>query len=193
MTFVPKTAARYAGVLGFLALTSTVAFGLPWDIDMADAQFVRAYEWEIAPIPEGSVPQDNKLTPARFAENHELGTDATQALVNPVPNSPAHLELGEEMYGIYCTPCHANGQELGKVSEAGYPGIAILAGSAGRLKQITDGHLYVTIRNGKGLMPAYGWSMNETEMWSLVHYLRTMPDSAAYVPPPPAPEEEPTP
>lgn len=194
MTSAPKTAARFAGVLGLLTLTSTVAFGLPWDIDMADAQSVKAYEWEMTPLPEGVVPQDNILTPTKFVENYSLGSAEGKALVNPVPASEAHLATGKKMYDVYCTPCHGDGQKLGKVSEAGYPGIAVLSGSSpmARLPKLTDGQLYLTIRNGKGLMPDYGWAMNDTEMWSLVHYARTMPN-AAYIPPAPPAAEEPTP
>lgn len=191
MNFVSKTTVRAAGVFGFLTLTSTVAFGLPWDIDMADAQSVKGYEYLMTPPPEGVVPQENILTPTRFVENYSLGSAEGKALQNPVPSSEAHLELGEKMYTTYCTPCHANGQGLGKVAEAGYPGIAILAGNNGRLAKLTDGQVYLTIRNGKGLMPNYSWAMNDTEMWSLVHHLRTLPNGAYVPPPPPAPEEAP--
>ncbi len=186
-----RTTARVAGVLGFLALTSTVAFGLPWDVDMADAQTVKAYEYRMNPLPEGVVPQDNILTPTRFAENFQLGSEEGKALINPFPQqSQAHLATGAKMYDIYCTPCHGDGQTLGKVSEAGYPGIAILAGPSGRLQKLTDGDLYLTIRNGRGLMPAYDWAMNETELWSLVLHLRTLPNGAYIPPPPPADEQE---
>ena len=33
-------------------------------------------------------------------------------------------------------------------------------------------HLYLTIRNGGGIMPAYGWAMNDSEIWSVVGYIR---------------------
>lgn len=188
MNSATKTTVRAAGVFGFLALTSTVAFGLPWDIDMADAQSTKAYEYLMVAPPEGVVPQENILTPTQFAENYALGSQAGKALQNPVPNSEVHKELGAKMYQTYCTPCHADGQSLGKVSEAGYPGIALLAGKNGRLAKLTDGDVYMTIRNGKGLMPDYTWAMNETEIWSLVHHLRTLPNGA-YVPPAPAAEE----
>ncbi|MBA2321438.1 MAG: cytochrome c, partial [Deltaproteobacteria bacterium] len=29
----------------------------------------------------------------------------------------------------------------------------------------SDAWLYLTIRNGGGIMPPYGWGMNDTEMW----------------------------
>ncbi|MEZ4323187.1 MAG: cytochrome c [Myxococcota bacterium] len=186
-----KTAARVAGLMGFLALTSTVAFGLPWDIDMADAQTVKAYEHEMTPLPEGIVPQDNELTPTKYRQNYTLGTPEGNALVNPLAADEKTLATGKRMFEVYCTPCHGNGQQLGPVS-AQYPGIAVLAGKApnARLKAIPDGRLYLTIRNGYGLMPRYGYAMNDTEIWSLVHFARTLPN-AQYVPPAPPPEEAP--
>ncbi|MCB9667999.1 MAG: cytochrome c [Alphaproteobacteria bacterium] len=191
MNSATRTTARVVGVFGFLALTSTVAFGLPWDVDMADAQTVKAYEYRMSPLPEGVVPHDSMLNPTPFVENYALGSAEGKALINPVPSGAEHLALGKKMYDTYCTPCHGDGQQLGKVSEAGYPGIAILAGGTGRLQKLTDGDLYLTVRNGRGLMPAYSWAMNDTEMWSLVRHLRTLPNGAYVPPPPPAPEEAP--
>ena len=43
-----------AVVVGVVAF-STVTFGLPWDVDMADSAAVKAYEREAAPLPEGVV------------------------------------------------------------------------------------------------------------------------------------------
>ena len=184
--------ARAAGVFGFLALTSTVAFGLPWDIDMADAQTVKAYEYEMSPPPEGTVLQPNELTPGWYRDNYTLGTPAGNALTNPLPKTDATLATGKRMFDIYCTACHGDGVELNSNVSENYPGIAILAGDspAARLKAIPDGRLYLTIRNGFGLMPAYDYAMNDDEMWSLVHYARTLP-KADYIPPAPPPEEAP--
>ncbi|MCB9678383.1 MAG: cytochrome c [Alphaproteobacteria bacterium] len=174
---------KAAGLMGFLALTSTVAFGLPWDIDMADAQTVKAYEREMTPLPEGVVAQANELSPNAYRQNWVLGTPEGNALTNPVEKNEQSLATGKKMFQVYCAPCHGTGTELGPVSKQ-YPGIAMLGGANGRLKAIPDGRLYLTIRNGFGLMPSYAYAMNDTEMWSLVHYARTLPQ-ASYTPPAP--------
>ena len=44
-----------SAVIGGLLLAST-AQAFPWDIDMVDAAFYRAYEWEMMLPPEGSIP-----------------------------------------------------------------------------------------------------------------------------------------
>jgi mono/diheme cytochrome c family protein len=186
-----STTAKAAGLFGFIALTSTVAFGLPWDIDMADSQAVKAYEYQMADTPEGIVPQDHALTPGSYTQNYILGTPEGNALQNPVEKTEASLATGERMYEIYCTACHGNGVVLNENVAKNYPGIAILWGDAqnARARQIPDGRLYLTIRNGYGLMPAYGKSMDDTEMWSLVHYIRQQP-KAQYNEPTPEPSEE---
>lgn len=186
-----STTAKAAGLFGFIALTSTVAFGLPWDIDMADSQAVKAYEYQMADTPEGIVPQGNLLTPGTYVDNYVLGTPEGNALQNPVEMTEASLATGERMYEIYCTACHGNGVVLNENVSKNYPGIAILWGDAqnARARQIPDGRLYLTIRNGYGLMPAYGKSMDDTEMWSLVHYIRQQP-KAEYTEPTPEPSEE---
>lgn len=181
---------KAAGLFGFVALTSSLAFGLPWDIDMADAQTVKAYEWEMGVVPEGTVPQANVLSPVRYAQNHQLGDDDLASVRNPLSGSPTVLETGERMYNVYCAACHGDGKELGAVA-ANYPGVAILAGSNGRLSKIQDGRLYATIRNGYGLMPSYGWAMNEDEIWSLIHHLRTKDNGKYVAPAPPAEQEAP--
>ena len=189
MTLFRTNFSKVAGLTALVALTSTVAFGLPWDIDMADSQAVKAYEREMTPLPEGVVPQKNILTPTEFAPNYSLGSPELATMKNPLTKSDDVMVTGERMFGIYCTPCHGDGQNLGRVAEL-YPAVPKLAGPGGRLSKTNEGRLYVAIRNGFGLMPSYGWAMNETEIWSLAHYVRTM-DNGQYVQPAPPKEEAP--
>ena len=110
-----------------------------------------------------------------------------QALVSPYPSDDAQLALGEQMFGIYCTPCHGvDGVHLGPVAAPGrLPGVVPLAGPAGVAHLRTDGWIYLTIRNGGAVMPTYGWAMSDKEMWSVVAYVRTLENAAA-----PAPQQE---
>lgn len=157
---------------------SGVAFGLPWEIDMADSDAVKGYEQPMRPLPEGVVSQPHLLTPFPYLPNYVRGTPEGEALTNPFPEDAAHLAMGERMYGTYCTPCHGDGIVLGPVAAPGrFPAVAVLAGEQGRAKLRTDGWIYLTVRNGGGLMPPYGWGMTNEEMWSVVQYVRTLPDS----------------
>ncbi|MEO0603041.1 MAG: cytochrome c [Myxococcota bacterium] len=170
--------------LGLLSV-STMALGLPWDIDMADSQSKEAYDHRMPDLPEGVVSQKNLVSPSHFTPNVARGSEASQRLLAPVANAQ-RIEKGSEMYQIYCYPCHgdqggaANG--LGPVAwteaaPARLKGIPYLAGPSGVVKDRDDQWLYVTIRNGGGNMPSYGHAMNDEEMWSIVHYLRTLPYS----------------
>lgn len=172
-------------------LLSGPALALPWSIDMVDADMVKAYEREMAPLPEGVVSQDNLLTPISWRRNWAF-VDRNQAEpANPTSmDDEAVLALGERMYGIYCQPCHGDGVNLGPVSAKGYPAVAVLAGKDGRLQNMGDAWVYLTIRNGSisKLMPAYHYAMTDHEMWSIVSWMRAeMPNAAA---PQPAAEED---
>ena len=179
-----------AGVATALAMVSTAAFGLPWDIDMADSQAVRGYEEQLVGLPKGTVAQDNMLSPRGYAPNFVRGTPEGNALSAPFPASDQALARGEVMYNTYCTPCHgADGVNLGPVAQPGrFPGVVALAGASGIAKNRTDGWIYLTIRNGGAIMPYYGWAMSDAEIWSVVQHVRTF-DNAKYIPPAPPTEE----
>lgn len=173
-------------LLGALVGTAD-AEAMPWDVDMADAEMFKAFEREMAALPEGVMSQPNVLTPISYRRNWVRESADGQALSNPFPTDDDLLATGAWAYETYCWPCHGNGLEVGPVGQPGrYPAVALLAGDAGRLKDRTDGHVYLTIRNGGGIMPSYGWAMNDREMWAIVAWMReTMPNAAA---PAPAPE-----
>lgn len=178
-------------ITGLLAF-STATFGLPWDVDMADAQSVKAYERAMTPLPEGVVSQENVLSPRSWTQNYVRKSPEGEALTSPFPSSEETVATGQRMYEVYCTPCHGkkDGTELGPVGKPGrYPGVPYLLGPNGQVSKRTDGFIYLTVRNGGGLMPTYGWAMTDAEIWSLVHYLRSEP-SGKYIPPAPAPNEE---
>lgn len=160
------------------------AWALPWNIDMVDSAAVKAYERVMMPLPEGVMSQPNLLTPVGYRRNYVRESAEGQALTNPLDASaPDILATGERMYNIYCQPCHGDGVALGPVAAPGrYPGVAVLAGPSGRLQGRTDGHVYLTIRNGGGIMNGYGWAMNDREMWSVVAWMRAnLPNAKAPV------------
>ncbi|MEQ1567278.1 MAG: c-type cytochrome [Myxococcota bacterium] len=164
---------------------STVAFGLPWDTDMTDGTQKKAYSFDMGTLPDGVVAQPAVTSPKTFAHNYVRTAPEVDGLVNPLPGDDATLARGKAMYGIYCTPCHGNGEVLGVIAGSPptrLPGVSVLAGPAGVLPTRSDGFVYLTIRNGGTVMPSYGWAMSDTEMWSVVTYLRTL-KNAAYVPP----------
>lgn len=169
---------RAAALLVGLSL-SPAAWALPWNIDMVDSDAIKAYEQVMRPLPEGTMSQPNLLTPISYRRNYVRESPEGQALTPKTSGLDLNLKdekvlaNGERLFNIYCQPCHGDGQTLGPVAAPGrYPAVAVLKGDTGRVATKTDGHLFLTIRNGGGLMPGYSWAMTETEMWSVVGYIR---------------------
>lgn len=179
-----RTVAKAALVLLTSFGVTTAAWGLPWDVDMADAAFVKGYERAMPALPDGVVSQPSRTSPKTYVVNMVRGSPEGQALVDPYADDPNELALGGKMFGIYCAPCHgADGVNLGAVAQPGrLPGVVPLGGAAGVAKNRTDGWIYLTIRNGGAIMPPYGPAMSDKEMWATVAYVRTL-DNAKYVPP----------
>ena len=185
---------RFAAIATVAGLgLATAAIGLPWDIDMADSQGHKAYEVPMKGIAEGAIAQPDIRSPIGYTPNYERTSPEGMALTSPLANDEATLAQGEKMYNTYCTPCHGDGENLGPVAQPGrFPGVVALSGAGGVSKSRTDGWIYLTIRNGGAIMPYYSWAMSDAEMWSIVHYVRTLP-GAAYVPPAPPAETEASP
>src|SRR5262245_33664818 len=162
-----RRAAPWVVAAGILSV-STVAIGLPWDIDMADTQIVKAYEERMYGPVEGTVAQPNLLTPEPQVTDFVRTSAEGPALPSPYPADDHELALGGRMFGIYCSPCHGvDGVNLGPVAQPGrLPGVVPLGGAAGVAHLRTDGWIYLTIRNGGAVMPSYGWAMSDEEMWA---------------------------
>lgn len=185
-----RTTLRWALALSLTGLT-TVAVALPWDVDMADAVTVKAYEQPMAELPEGVVAQPHLLSADSWVPNYVRESPEGQALVNPYTDDPDLTETGERMYQVYCAPCHGYDAQLGPVAQPGrMPGVIAVLGDGSVSSARTDGHIYLTIRNGGAIMPAYGYAMTDREMWSIVHWIRQQP-TGAYVPPEPQEGDEP--
>ncbi len=169
------------GLFGYLIFAYTnYTLGYPyqwWLVDMMDSQSIKAYETTMGGVPEGAVSRN------MYVPNADRLTPAGQALTNPHAVDDALLASGEWGYATYCAPCHnadalgngpvtqndpANGQKRFQV-----PGLA-LVGPTGISKSRSDGYLYLTIRNGGAIMPAYDWALEDREMWAIVAYLRTL-------------------
>lgn len=187
------------GAVAALCAVSTAAFGLPWDVDMADSRNVKAYERDMGTLPEGVVAQRNLASPTHHAPNFVRGSAEGEALGNPLPDDAATRALGQRMFGVYCTPCHgADGASGGPVTSGPgrVPPATPLTGPLGRAKSVSDGWLYLTIRNGSAIMPSYSWAMTDDEMWAVVRHVRTLPGArfqttpseGESVPPAPTPE-----
>ena len=201
-------------VVGALAPSTAQAF--PWDIDLVDSAFLRAYEWEMMLPPEGAIPtaapyasiRQPELTissrtiyreacepsckePAATLPVWDRNTPEGVALDNPLDvngqTADAVLQTGERMFSVYCAACHGaqggGGAPVADTNVKGrYPaGPPKLSGDGNSSKSRSDGYIFLTIRNGGNIMPSYSYAMSDEEIWSVVSYIRTLPQ-ATYTP-----------
>lgn len=121
--------------------------------------------------PANTVPRNkNGWLPYRIPKDSlEL---ASRRLSNPLDSTAQVLTQGKVLYETYCQHCHgAKGAGDGKVADK-YAGVANLKGDA--YKNITEGHIFHVITNGKGLMWAHGSQMSAEERWMIAKYVKVL-------------------
>ena len=143
---------------------------IPWFSTMREHVAIRPYKMPLQPV-AGTVPVTGAdIVPLAIPGNQA----ALNALLNPVQQTAASIERGEDRYAIYCEPCHgADGDGNGPVAPA-------LANTVRNLLDQTqidrsDGWIYGVIANGFGvLMPEYGSKIAVEDRWHVVNYVRVL-------------------
>lgn len=96
---------------------------------------------------------------------------------NPLGQGQAVIDEGRDAFGSYCTVCHGlDGQNTGvPFAEQMSPPVPSLAST--EVQAYTDGQLRWIIENGIGPsgMPASRGILSDEEMWSIVVFLRHLP------------------
>lgn len=111
---------------------------------------------------------------------HDKFQDESGAfLSNPLPATLANLERGRERYNIYCAVCHdragsGKGLVLQRAPQGSFNPVVPDLASEPRLRTMSDGEIYQTIKMGKGTMPAYGHMVSIEDRWNIVWYLRAL-------------------
>jgi mono/diheme cytochrome c family protein len=148
---------------------------VPWFSTMHRGLAVQPYQWPTPrpPVP-GTIPvQGNEPPLAVIPANYP----AINGLVNPAAHTAQALEEGKIQYDVYCLPCHgAAGGGDGPVNEQLRVVPSLLTEQA---RGYTDGYLYAVLRQGRGLMPAYGDRIPGMERWHVVNYVRMLQSRGA--------------
>ena len=111
------------------------------------------------------------------------GTGMPAELGLTADNVDAFLRRGHDQYNIFCAPCHSeSGNGQGVVAKRGFMATANLHGEQFFSDAYSDGQLYETIMNGKGLMKHYRDKLNVHDRWAVVAYVRALQDVGAGVP-----------
>jgi mono/diheme cytochrome c family protein len=96
---------------------------------------------------------------------------------NPLVDKPENVESGRIAFSHYCAACHGlDGQNTGvPFADRMAPPVPLL--SSHEVQSYTDGQLHWVMENGMfpSGMPASKGILNDTELWSIVIYLRQLP------------------
>jgi mono/diheme cytochrome c family protein len=91
----------------------------------------------------------------------------------PFPITRADLDLGQQRFNTFCSPCHApSGEGDGMVVQRGFrqpPSLHI-----DRLRQAPAGQFFDRITNGFGVMPTYRPQIAVEDRWRIVAYVRVL-------------------
>lgn len=181
-----------AGIAALVVMMSGCTDAAGYDLDylLGRVSFLTMMRTTVAYPPhtmprlpaEGTVPvaSPGGLATTVFTQA-ELETVAA-GIPNPVEPTDAVLARGAVVYQNQCFTCHgAQGEGDGPVVGGGrFPLGPDLIGpmAAGR----TDGYIYGVTRVGRGLMPAYGDRIPESDRWAVVHYVRQLQGASGAAP-----------
>jgi cytochrome c5 len=112
------------------------------------------------------------LQPTAVPAAAGVPADAAQ-MVNPVKPTSASQSFAKKMYGYDCAMCHGeHGDGKGEVAAGMKPAPKDWTDPAA-LKDMTDGEIFYTIKNGKGLMQGEGERLKADDVWNMVILVRS--------------------
>jgi mono/diheme cytochrome c family protein len=145
-------------------------------------------------IPRGWIPADERIRtnesflasymaknhythdPAKWQEEYDK---AGASMKDPLPFTDENKAAGKKLYSTHCINCHGdagNGQGNLVVMPDGSDGpyTAVPPDYKKRLPEIKDGNIFYSVSYGKGMMGGYGYSLNVTERWQVIHYIKSI-------------------
>src|ERR1700733_13318440 len=145
---------------------ASIASAFPWDIDMYRGATVQPLAEAPRVMPDGTMPTSDAEPPMTRAQ-------MTAIEHNPLQPTPEDLEAGHALYTTNCAPCHgAGGHGDGPVVHLlKTPPKDLITGLS---KDLPDGYLYGTIRDGGVAMPSYADAMSMHERWQVVLFVRSL-------------------
>lgn len=87
---------------------------------------------------------------------------------------------GKAIYGRMCTPCHGIGGKGDGPSAAQLPVKPRDHTNKDTMGRLTDQHIFEVVKNGgtavkkSPMMPPFGITLNDEEIWDVVAYVRTL-------------------
>ncbi len=117
-----------------------------------------------------------------FIANHAKRWLIARAARGPLPAEPTSssdtVSDGQMFYGSLCAGCHGyDARTPTPLGRSMSPRAPSLAGPG--VQRWSDAELYVIIHDGIRMsgMPSFGESERSDQIWSLVHYIRSLPNA----------------
>lgn len=108
-------------------------------------------------------------------------TVGNKKAANPFKATPENIKAGKEAFSHYCVACHGmDGQNTGvPFADRMSPPVPSLKSDT--VQGYTDGQLQWVIENGisPSGMPASKGILNDDEIWSIVLYIRNLPEAGS--------------
>ena len=99
--------------------------------------------------------------------------DTNEFYSNPQLPTKKVLQLGQEKFLTYCSPCHGDYAEGNSRLHGQFPPGPTL--HSARVIGFSDGKIYNIITNGQnGIMPSYAYQTTRDERWAIVNYIRVL-------------------
>jgi mono/diheme cytochrome c family protein len=172
----PYLAVCYGLAVGAVSMAlalavAPAAWAFPWSIDMFRGQTIQPLAVAPRVMPKGTMPTTGGMPPMSREE-------MTVKLHNPLKPTPENIAHGKALFMTTCSPCHGtNGKGKGTVAHLLRTPPADLV--SGLSKDLPDGYIYGTIRDGGIAMPSYDDAMSSRERWQVVLFVRSLEHSAA--------------
>lgn len=128
--------------------------------------------------PEGTIPFSADQVEAMYSFPYEYpNTDegyamASANLRNPLAFNEEVYNEGKVLFQKFCIHCHGEkGKGQGSIVETGaFPPPP----SYSNIIDLTEGKMFHTLMYGKGNMGSHSSMLNKKELWTLVHYVKTL-------------------
>lgn len=119
--------------------------------------------------PEGTVPRERPVGNPGLTTGRVNGALVTSI---PLELNREVLEVGQKKFTIVCSQCHGR---LGDGNSVVAENMALrLPPSLLQVANKPDGHFFVAMTEGYGVMPSFAGELNIQERWAVVAYVRAL-------------------
>lgn len=154
---------------------------VPWFADLRESVSYDPYELPRLPA-EHTIPvagPDQQFPPTLALDFTQADLDSIAAVIsNPLQPTPAVLARGQDIYLSQCATCHGpQGEGNGPVVGPGKFPFAPAINGVGTPARSAS-YVWAITAVGRGLMPPYGYKLDDAEQWAVATYVQYLQEQA---------------